>query len=255
MNDDKSGLNNDPRKTIIVMPAFNEEESIRHTLDNIISQNLGFDIVVVNDGSRDNTASEVLKSGIDILNLPCNLGYGAAVETGFRYAIKNGYSRVVLMDADGQHDPKYIRSMADAMDSDKFDVIIGSRFRGDVNYTIPKIRKLGMVFFRNIVKIMTKQDIQDVTSGFQLLNRKAVMFLLNENYPSDYPDSDVIAKLLLVGFRVSEVPVTIHAREKGLSMHSSKLKITYYIYKMVLSLLLVALTYRMNKRLQKEVEY
>ena len=234
-------------KTLIVIPAYNEDESILQTLEDIISQKLGFDIVVVNDGSKDNTSNKVLEAGIDILNLPCNLGYGAAVETGFRYAIKNEYTRVVLMDSDGQHDPKFIQAMVNAMDTENFDVIIGSRFKGTVNYDIPITRKLGIVFFRKIVKLITKQDVLDVTSGFQLLNQKAIRFLLNENYPSDYPDSDVIAKLLLSGFKVYEVPVTIHARGTGSSMHSSKLKATYYIYKMILSLLLVVLTHRMKK--------
>ena len=234
-------------KTLIVIPAYNEDESILQTLEDIISQKLGFDIVVVNDGSKDNTSNKVLEAGIDILNLPCNLGYGAAVETGFRYAIKNEYTRVVLMDSDGQHDPKFIQAMVNAMDTENFDVIIGSRFKGTVNYDIPITRKLGIVFFRKIVKLITKQDVLDVTSGFQLLNQKAIRFPLNDNYPSDYPDSDVIAKLLLSGFKVYEVPVTIHARGTGSSMHSSKLKATYYIYKMILSLLLVVLTHRMKK--------
>ncbi len=234
-------------KTLIVIPAYNEDESIRQTLEDIISQKLGFDIIVVNDGSKDNTANEVLKADIDILNLPCNLGYGAAVETGFRYAIKNEYERVVLMDSDGQHDPEFIQAMVNAMDTENFDVIIGSRFKGTVNYSIPITRKLGILFFRKIVKLITKQDILDVTSGFQLLNQKAVRFLLNENYPSDYPDSDVITKLLLSGFKVCEVPVTIHARGKGNSMHSSKSEATYYIYKMILSLVLIALTHKIRK--------
>lgn len=236
------------KKTIIVIPAYNEEESIRHTLEGIISQKLGFDIVVVNDGSKDNTAQEVLNAGIDILNLPCNLGYGAAVETGFFYALRNGYERVVLMDADGQHDAKFIKSMVAAMDSGTVDVVIGSRFRGSVDYEIPAARKLGMVFFRKIVKIITKRDILDVTSGFQLLNMRAVSFLLNDNYPSDYPDSDVLVKLLLSGFKISEIPVTIRAREKGFSMHSSKLRATYYIYKMILSLLLIVLSHRTREK-------
>ncbi len=241
------------QKTIIIIPAYNEEETIRQTLDKITSQKLGYDVLVINDGSKDDTDREVLKAGIDILNLPCNLGYGAAVETGFRYAIKNGYKRVLLIDADGQHDPKFIQLMVNEMDAENYDVIIGSRFKGNAEYAIPVMRKIGMVFFRKIVKLITKQDILDVTSGVQLRDEKAVEFLLNGNYPSDYPDSDVIAKLLLAGFQVSEVPVTIHAREKGLSMHSSKLRATYYIYKMILSLFVVVLTHRINKRFKNEL--
>jgi glycosyltransferase involved in cell wall biosynthesis len=235
-------------RTIIIIPAYNEEDSIRQTLDDILAQELGIDIVVVNDGSSDNTAEEVSRDGINIINLPFNLGYGAAVETGFRYAVKKGYSRCILIDADGQHDPKYIKLMLEKMDSEDHDVIIGSRFKGDADYDIPASRRLGMSLFRRLVRIITKQDILDVTSGYQLLNKKALLFLLDENYPADYPDSDVIVKLILTGFKVAEVPVVIRDRKRGISMHSSKLKTVYYVYKMILSLFLAIITHQSNRK-------
>ena len=153
-----------------------------------------------------------------------------------------------MIDADGQHDPKFIKPMMDKMNSEGSDVVIGSRFKGEADYFIPLTRRLGIFLFRKVVQLITKQCILDVTSGFQLINKKALLFLLDENYPVDYPDSDVIAKLILAGFKISEVPAVIRDREKGVSMHSSKLRTIYYIYKMLLSLFLVVLRHKSNKR-------
>lgn len=246
--EDRGGKKTDMQNSLIIIPAHNEEACIRQTLEEIQTQNLGYDILVINDGSSDLTAHEVARAGVDVVNLPFNVGYGVAVESGFKYAIRNGYSQVILLDADGQHDPACIKGMVERMKEEGVNVVIGSRFLGKAEYKISNIRRLGIFIFQKVVQLLTKQCILDITSGFQVIDHNALVFLASGNYPVDYPDSDVILDLLLAGFKVLEVPVVIRGRKTGMSMHSSKFKNFYYIYKMVLALLLVVLRHKMKSR-------
>jgi hypothetical protein len=231
------------RRLLVVMPAHDEVESIGTTLDRVRAALPEADIVVVNDCSRDATTAVAERHGARVVELPWNLGYGGAVQTGFRYAVEHGYDVVLQMDADGQHDPGSARALLAPVLAGEADVAIGSRFLGRANYRIPGLRRLGMRVFGAIVTFVTRQRFSDPTSGFQALDGRVVRFFARDHYPSDFPDADTIILLALAGFRVREVPVTMEARVAGTSMHSN-LRAFYYVAKMTLSILMVLLRSR-----------
>lgn len=227
-------------RVLVVIPAHNEEESLGSTLDAIREQLPGTDMLVVNDYSRDRTSDIARAHGARVVDLPCNLGYGGAVQTGFKFAVAHGYDAVVQMDADGQHDPASARAVLAPVLDGEADVVIGSRFLGRADYAIPGPRRFGMKLFGAIATAVTGQRFSDPTSGFQGLHRSAFEFFARDNYPSDFPDADTLILLSLSGFRVKEVPVVMRARTAGTSMHSN-LRALYYVSKMMLSILMVLL--------------
>lgn len=227
-------------RLLVVMPAHNEEESLGPTLIRVRAALPEADIVVINDYSTDLTSEVARRHGARVVELPCNLGYGGAVQTGFKYAIAGGYDVVLQIDSDGQHDPASARALMAPVLDGTTDVAIGSRFLGEAKYKIPGMRRLGMGVFGSIVTFVTRQHFSDPTSGYQALNRRAVEFFARDNYPSDFPDADTIILLALAGFRVREVPVTMEARTAGTSMHSN-FKAFYYVAKMLLSIMMVLL--------------
>jgi hypothetical protein len=234
-----TGPKKEPR-LLVVMPAHDEEASIGGTLARIREVLPQADVLVVNDYSSDRTSQLAREHGAEVVELPCNLGYGGAVQTGFKFALARGYDVVLQMDADGQHDPGSALDLLAPVLRGETDVAIGSRFLGRANYRIPGLRRFGMGVFGSIVTFVTRQRFSDPTSGYQALDRRAVEFFARDNYPSDFPDADTIILLALAGFRVREVPVTMDARSAGTSMHSN-LKAFYYVFKMLLSILMVLL--------------
>lgn len=223
-------------KVAVLVPALNEEKSIERVVRAIKRENPKFEVVVINDGSTDDTASLARRAGATVLSLPVNLGYGAALQTGYKYALKNGFDFTVQIDGDGQHDPKYIVKLLDKLNHG-CDVVIGSRFLGNLgNYQNPALRQIGMTFFRFLIYLFIKQKVSDPTSGFQALNRKVFGFFANsKQYPSDFPDADIIILLHYAGYKISEIPVVMYRSETGKSMHSG-FKPIYYIIKMLLSI-------------------
>jgi glycosyltransferase involved in cell wall biosynthesis len=238
--DKPSPLTSAVARVLVVVPAHNEQESLGDTLDRIRSEMPETDMVVVNDYSTDRTSEVARAHGAVVVELPWNLGYGGAVQTGFKYAVAHGYDAVVQMDADGQHDPASARAVLAPVLAGEADVVIGSRFLGRADYAIPAPRRLGMMLFGRIATAVTHQRFSDPTSGFQALHRCAVEFFARDNYPSDFPDADTLIWLSLAGFRVREVPVVMRARTAGTSMHSN-LRAVYYVAKMLLSILMVLL--------------
>lgn len=230
-------------KRLIIMPAHNEERNIVPVLEELKPLAAGMDILVIDDLSRDRTAEYATRLGAKVISLPCNLGYGGAVQTGFKYAVEHGYDMVVMMDADGQHDPSGIPALLQVVESGEADVALGSRFLGRMEYRTSKIRRLGMSIFATLVSRVTKQHITDPTTGFQALNAAAVRFLSRDHYPSDFPDADLLMVLHFAGFRFKEVPVTMRERLSGQSMHAS-LRPIYYVIKMFLSIAIVLLRQR-----------
>ena len=221
------------------MPACKEEGRIASTISGIRKFS-NADIVVVDDGSNDSTASEARAAGARVIELPFNLGYGATLQTGFKYALDRGYEFAVQMDADGQHDPMSIKTLIEPVIADEVDVVIGSRFLDKGNYKAPFVRRMGMYFFGVITSVLTGRRITDPTSGFQALNKKVMEFYASDAYPVDYPDADVIIMLHRQGFRFKEVPVIMHNAAKR-SMHGGILKPMYYIFKMMLSIFVTLL--------------
>ena len=210
-------MSNNLNSYAIIIPAYNEAGRISSTLAGI-RKFTDADIIVVNDGSDDDTASEARKAGVVVIELSSNLSYGAALQTGFKFALDKGYEFAVQMDADGQHDPLSMEALISPVLKDEVDVVIGSRFLDKGNYKAPFIRRMGMYFFGFITSILTGRKITDPTSGFQALNKKVMEFYASGAYPVDYPDADVIIMLHRQGFRFKEVPVIMHNAAKNLCM-------------------------------------
>jgi glycosyltransferase involved in cell wall biosynthesis len=228
-----------PRR-LVIMPAHNESGNLPRVIPEVRRAAAGYDLLVIDDGSRDNTAEVAGCLGARVVTLPANLGYGGAVQTGFLYAARHGYDTCVVIDADGQHDPAGIPVLVEAVESGAADVAIGSRFRGRMNYHQPLVKRIGMKVFASVVSAATRQPVTDPTSGFQALDADAVAFLCRDNYPVDYPDADTLLVLYYAGFKTVEVPVTMRERISGVSMHSGW-KPFYYIGKMWLSIAMVLL--------------
>lgn len=231
----------------VIIPAYNEAERIASTIADIRKFS-NADIIVVNDGSTDNTVSEAKAAGAAVLDLPFNLGYGAALQTGLKYALKKGYEFTVQMDADGQHDPSAIQSLIKPVLDSEIDIAVGSRFLSGGDYKAPFIRRVGMLFFAFIASIFTGKRVTDPTSGFQALNRKVMEFYTSDAYPVDYPDADVIIMLHRRGIKFREIPVTMKRAVGKVSMHSG-LKPFYYTFKMLLSILVTLLRNKGEGRL------
>ncbi|HEX9935115.1 MAG TPA: glycosyltransferase family 2 protein [bacterium] len=228
------------KKCLAIIPAYNEEANVGAVIRKVKAQPSVHAVLVVDDCSADGTAEKARKAGAIVVTHVANLGYGAAVETGYKYALERDYDRVVQLDGDGQHEPACIKDLLRALERGQADVVIGSRFLGGHGrYKTPLLRKIGMGFFRLLVRLMTRLTITDPTSGFQAMDRRVIRFLIqNRLYPSDYPDADIIMLLHNVGFKIAEVPATFYSSTTGQSMHSG-LKPLYYVIKMLLSIFTV----------------
>ena len=217
-------------RTLILIPAFNEEESLPATLKELREVVPDYDIVVIDDGSFDATAAVAERGGAAVVRLPFNLGVGGAVRTGLHYARDHGYDRAVVLDADGQHDPAGITDLLDAIDAGA-DMAIGSRFNGgsDHDYRVGRTRRHAMRFLAFIVRVLTGQRFTDVTSGFRAFDRP-VLELLAREYPAEYL-ADTVEALLIsryAGLQVVEVPITMRSRAGGRpSNRSFKLVVNY----------------------------
>jgi len=227
-------------RTLVIIPAYNEEKSIGMVIDKIQKTVPGVDVVVIDDNSSDNTVEIVQKKGARVLSHPVNLGPGAATQTGYKYALEYPYDFVVQLDADGQHEPRYINNLLSVLQSDSADMVIGSRFLGTQGYKPSWVRKAGMKMFAVIVSLIIGQRITDSSSGFRALKRELVEFFANVNYPSDYQDADVLMLAHFAGFRIKEVPVVMQENLSGkylLIGHG----FLYYGFKMLLSIIVTLL--------------
>jgi glycosyltransferase involved in cell wall biosynthesis len=225
------------RKILVLIPALNEEERIATVVQQVKEQVPEAQIVVVNDGSSDRTEQMALAYGAKVLSHPFNMGYGVALQTGYKYALRNGFDFLLQMDGDGQHDPRYLRALLKEVEGGEVDVAIGSRFLGVGDYHAPLLRRMGTTLFGFIASLLSGQKFTDPTTGYQALGRRAIEFCVDDSFPGDYPDADVLVMLHRAGLRIREVPVIMNPNMNGRSMHSG-LKPLYYVYKMFLSLFL-----------------
>lgn len=223
--------------TLVLIPAFQEESHIGEVLAGIRKQDLPVDIVVIDDGSHDETARVAREAGVRVVQHPFNIGYGAALHTGYIYALRHGYQHVVQMDADGQHDPECLPAILSAIEEGA-DVVVGSRYRNGQAPPTSWMRRLGSRVFGLIVKRWTGIAITDPTSGFQAMTARALDVITHDGFPEDYPDADILITLARSGMRVVEVPVRMFPRRGGVSMHRGG-RAAYYGYKMLLTLLLL----------------
>ncbi len=171
-----------------------------------------YDVVVVNDGSRDKTAEVAAAAGSVVVSHPFNMGYGVAIQTGYKYAHRNGYDFLVQMDGDGQHDQAFIADLLAPVVAGETDFVLGSRFLGIESYKPSLSRRIGMAFFRQLISWLIGQQITDSTSGFQAFNRQVIRFFTTEVFPCDYPDADMLLTLHRARFRITEVPVRMRAK-------------------------------------------
>ena len=218
-------------KKLVIIPAYNEEESILETVRDIRKNAADFDYVVINDCSKDRTLEICRANGIHVLDLPVNLGIGGAVQTGYLYALKNGYDVAVQVDGDGQHDAKYLRPMLEALERESADMVIGSRFINNEGFQSSGIRRLGIRFFSVLIRVLFGARITDATSGMRMCNRKV------QDYPRDYPEPEVVCRLLRKKCRVVEVPVVMKERSGGVSSISWTRSV-YYMVKVTLAILI-----------------
>lgn len=227
-------------KSLIVIPAYNEEKNIARVIEGIKINSPSVDILVVNDGSGDATSPIAKELGAMVIDLPFNIGYGAALQTAYKYAVENGYHYVVQLDGDGQHDVKYINILLEELKKEEADVVIGSRFLMGKKYKASFSRRAGMVLFNFITSWIVGQKITDSTSGYQALNSSVLNFFKNDIYPYDYPDADVLIMLHFAKFRIKEMPVAMFPNKDGKSIHGG-IKPAYYIFKMFLSIFVTLL--------------
>lgn len=222
-------------RTLIIIPAYNEAVKIAGVIGRVRSCVPGADILVVNDGSSDETARIAGENGAIVVSHPFNMGYGVTIQTGYKFALAHGYDYLAQIDGDGQHDPAFIPMLLAPLQSGEADFVLGSRFLEVESYEPSLARRLGMTFFRGLVRLITGLPITDCTSGFQAFNRDVIRLFTRDIFPIDYPDADVLITLHRAGFRIRELPVRMYASE-GKSMHSG-IKPVYYMFKMTLSIL------------------
>lgn len=224
-------------KTLIILPAFNEVDNITKTVTQVREHVSWADVLVINDGSIDQTTQKAQDAGAIVLNMPYNVGIGAAVQTGFKYAARKGYELVARLDGDGQHSPDDTVHLLEIVQAGEYDVAIGSRFLGDGDYGTPFMRKFGIAIISGLLTLITKRRVTDPTSGFSAFNRRAIM-LFAKLYPHDYPEPEAIVICHKSGLRVCEIPVTFLAREHGISQFTVPTRSAYYMLKVTLAILI-----------------
>lgn len=238
----------DSRKILIIVPAYNEAGNVSRTVQEAAKSSIPVDVLVVDDGSADTTAQEAGQTSASVASLPFNLGIGGAVQTGFRYALQEGYSCVVQVDGDGQHDTAYLKDILAPIFEAKADMTIGSRFIGPfIGYRSSFVRRIGINFFAHLISFLTGYSVTDPTSGFRAYNKRAIK-VFAESYPYDFPEPEAIVVAQRAGLRVQEVPVQMRKRLAGVSS-IRYMKTLYYMVKVTVAILL-----NMLKR-KKAAEY
>lgn len=226
-------------RVLVIIPAYNEEHTIKNVVRKIEMCIPHVDILVINDGSTDATSQKARGTGVNVIDLPFNLGIGGAMQTGYLYARKNNYDIAVQVDADGQHDPGYIKNLIEPIVNDMADVVVGSRYVNKTGYQSSVCRRIGILFFSILVSFLINQKVKDTTSGFRAVNRKVIEYYA-DHYPTDYPEVDVLVKLKKRNFRIVELPVKMLERQGGKSSITA-LRSVYYMIKVSLSLLIGSL--------------
>lgn len=221
-------------KVLAIIPAYNEEENIELLLNKLKMS--GVDILVINDNSIDSTSEICKKYAVNIIDLPCNLGIGGAVQTGYKYAKKNNYEIAIQVDGDGQHDPKFIDVLIEPLTSGKADMVIGSRYINKNGFQSTYIRRIGIRYFSLLIKQLTSKGITDPTSGFRACNSK-VINEFSVKYPVDYPEPESIVYLLRKNYKVTEIPVIMKERIGGISSIGA-IRSIYYMIKVTLAIII-----------------
>ncbi len=223
-------------RVLVIIPAYNEEENIVRFVHELISTCPDVDYIVINDCSRDRTKEILIENGLNFIDLPVNLGIGGGVQTGYQYAVLNDYDIAVQMDGDGQHDPKYLYSLLEKVESGEADMCIGSRFIAKEGFQTSALRRFGIRFLKGLIYLCCGVTVQDTTSGFRATGKELTKFY-SQNYAQDYPEPEAIISAVNHGFKVMEVPVEMRERMGGVSS-INPLKSVYYMIKVSLAILL-----------------
>ena len=220
-------------RAVLIIPAYNEEEALHDVLVRVAEADSGCEVVVVDDGSQDDTGNIAARAGATVLCHPFNLGYGAALQTGYKYALERNATLVVQMDADGQHDPAQIQQLAAGIRNGDYDLVVGSRFLEDTGYEMSGLRSAGRLFFLGVARLLGLR-VSDPTSGFQAMNRSVLEVYAADVFPTDYPDVDVLLLASHHHLAVGERAVTMRPSVRQSTLHGG-LRSFYYVYKMLLS--------------------
>lgn len=225
------------KDVLVIIPSYNESENIENVEKDLKENFPEADILFINDKSKDDTLEKIKSfDNVKYLDLPVNLGYFFAIQSGIKYADSKGYNYVVQFDGDGQHLAKEAKKLYDYAQNKDLDVVIGSRFLEKTSYKHPFFRKIGTKVFSTMVKAFTGQRVADPTSGLQVLDRKAIKYLSESyNYP-EVADANLLMELIYQGLNVGEMQVEMKSRDTGESMHGGIIKpvkyvgrVTYYI--------------------------
>jgi glycosyltransferase involved in cell wall biosynthesis len=210
-------------RKLAIVPAYNEEACVARVVSAIHEHSPGFDVLVIDDGSTDSTGR-------------CAERAGAAVQSGFQYAARHGYEIAAQVDADGQHDPRYLSHLVNRLCGDEeVDMVWGSRFQEEAGYKVPFMRRTGIMLFSGLMSAIVRQRVTDPTSGFRMTNRRGIE-LFARDYPHDYPEVEAILMMHAHRLRMSEVPVRMSERLGGRSSITNPLS-AYYMVKVLLAVL------------------
>ena len=249
------------KELLIIMPAYNEEACIGGLLERLESSEIAgiADILVINDGSSDETGRIVRQRGHEIITLVCHMGYGAALRSGYQFAVRRRYQYVIQIDADGQHDvcnilPIYERMRGPDGDGAGPDIVLGSRFlEGSKSFPVSRLKKVTIAALRKIIHATTGKTIADPTTGLQGLSSRTLLYYSEcSHFDDKYPDTNMLIQMLLLGYQVEEVPAVMHPRETGRSMHSG-LKPVFYMAHMFFSICAVLLRILVLKKETRSV--
>ncbi len=242
MKEDNS--KNKKPKVILVIPAYNEEENILKTYKSVMDYNnknkTNYDVIVINDGSKDKTSLICHENDIPVIDLIHNLGIGGAVQTGYKYAYENDYDIAVQFDGDGQHDVRYVKNIIEPIINKESDMVIGSRFVKNIDtFKSTFSRRIGINIISFFIKLVTRKKIYDTTSGFRAVNKKIIKDFAS-SYPVEYPEPLTTTEIIKKGYKISEVSVEMKEREGGVSSIRAW-KSAYYMITVIVSIIVIGM--------------
>ena len=229
-------------KKLVIIPAYNESESLPGVIADIRENAKGYDYVIINDASTDGTLEVCKKNSLHCLDLASNLGIGGAVQTGYQYAFYEGYDIAVQIDGDGQHEASFLLQMEKALcnDGKPCDMVIGSRFIDREGFQSTALRRTAIRWISFLIRLLTGPRITDPTSGLRMCNRQ-VIEIFAKKYPWDYPEPETTTGLLARGMAVKEIPVIMNRRQAGKSSISNPFSALFYMIKVSIGIMIEAI--------------
>lgn len=239
------------QNVLVILPVHNEEKNLPSLLPALLRecQEIQADVVAINDASNDRSLQILEQHGVQTLSHVSQMGYGVTIQTGYKYAYRSGYDYAIQLDGDGQHDPRCLPSILNEIQSQKYDIAIGSRFLPQEKIPFPPkgelyfgtfLRWIGIHLFRLVLLCLCWRRITDPTSGYIGFNRRALQFLCGKSFPFDYPDADMIITFLKNGLRICEIPVYMYQNGKRHSLHRGCRPI-WYVIKVFISIFIASI--------------